>query len=288
MKRICRSQAIVGAVLFMVCALPATAQAQAPGPLAPPAEPAPPFARPGFTPSPPAPSAATMQPPSPPPGGYAPPADFHPPPANPPPGGSPPAGAPPAAFAPPPGYAPPPECACPPGSTPSSPAETAAAEPKHEPSLFVGSVGFGMGVPYGVFGGAITLGFDYLALMAGFGSTIIAGAGYGFGARVYLVDSGHTWRPHLTAVWGTTGTYLYGDYSSASLVITGFGFYAGLDQDVGEPGGWYTTYGLGYITLGGHSTSGKDVPINAMIGVGYRFGGRLSSSEPMGDADSGN
>jgi hypothetical protein len=152
------------------------------------------------------------------------------------------------------------------------PESMAPPEPRREPSLLVGSVGFGMGVPYGVFGGAVTLGFDYLALIAGVGTTVVAGAGYGVGARIYLVHSGHEFRPHLTAVWGTTATYQNGTYPAWPSVVTGVGFYAGLDHDFGEAGGWYATYGLGYITHLSESPPGT--PIDAMFGLGYRFGGR--------------
>jgi hypothetical protein len=151
---------------------------------------------------------------------------------------------------------------------------TAPPQPEHEPSLFVASVGFGMGVPYGVFGGAVTLGFDYLALTVGLGTTVVAGAGYGFGARIYFVDSGHEFRPHVTAVWGTTAVYQNGEYESSFGVVRGFGFYVGLDHDVGLPGGWYMTYGLGYITYGDKTPASSDAPINAMLALGYRFGGK--------------
>lgn len=151
-------------------------------------------------------------------------------------------------------------------------------EPKREPSLFVGSVGFGLGVPYGVLGGAVTLGFDYLAIIAGVGTTVVAGAGYGLGVRAYFLDSGHKVRPHFTAVWGTTAAYQITGSVNLTGVLNGFGFYAGLDHDIGAPGDWYATYGLGYITHEslpyGLTASDVGTPIKAMFSMGYRFGGK--------------
>jgi hypothetical protein len=151
-------------------------------------------------------------------------------------------------------------------------------EPKRVPSLFVGSVGFGLGVPYGVLGGAVTLGFDYLAIIAGVGTTVVAGAGYGIGARLYFLDSGYKVRPHFTAVWGTTAAYQITGAYDMSGVLTGYGFYAGVDHDFGVPGDWYATYGLGYITHGslpaGLTASDVGTPIKAMFSIGYRFGGK--------------
>jgi len=142
----------------------------------------------------------------------------------------------------------------------------------------VGSVGFGLGVPYGVLGGAVTLGFDYLAIIAGVGTTVVAGAGYGLGVRAYFLDSGHKVRPHVTAVWGTTAAYQITGAVEMTGVLTGFGFYAGLDHDIGEPGDWYATYGLGYITHEslpyGLTASDVGTPIKAMFSMGYRFGGK--------------
>jgi hypothetical protein len=159
--------------------------------------------------------------------------------------------------------------------------------PKRDPSFFVSSVGGGLGVPYGVLGGAVTVGFDYLSLMVGGGTTIVAGAGYGLGLRAYFLDSGHKLRPHFTAVWGTTAAYAISGVVDMKGVLTGFGFYAGLDHDFGEPGGFFATYGLGYIThqdlpasvvatLNEYGVDKPDmgIPIKAMIAIGYRFGGK--------------
>jgi hypothetical protein len=53
---------------------------------------------------------------------------------------------------------------------------------------------------------------------------------------------------------------------------------ARLDHDVGIPGDWYLTYGLGYITHEdlpmGLTPTDVGMPIKAMFSVGYRFGGK--------------
>jgi hypothetical protein len=155
-------------------------------------------------------------------------------------------------------------------------------------NFFSASLNLGIGVPYGVFGGAITAGMDYFALMAGAGSTIFAGFGYGIGARVYFMDtSPHYVRPHFTAVWGTTALYRISGDVDMNGTLRGFGFYAGLDQDVGEPGGLFLSYGVGYITHEGlpskvtnvleehgQKEPNMGIPIKVFFAAGYRFGGQ--------------
>jgi hypothetical protein len=67
-----------------------------------------------------------------------------------------------------------------------------------------GSIGAGIGVAYGVIGinGEITL-FKYLALSAGFGTTIYAGGAYSVGGRAYFAPAGAKWRPRISAHYGT-------------------------------------------------------------------------------------
>ena len=278
MKGSYRFHVVAGAVLSLGCILPARALAQPSAPLVPQGEPAPSPSQAADQPAA-AKGAATAGPaqqPASPPAGYAPPAGY-PPPA----GYAPPAGYPPPGYGyPPPGY-PPPGYGYPPGYAPPgyyAPQPIAPPPPPRETSLFVGSVGFGLGVPYGVLGGAVTLGFDYLAIIAGVGTTLVAGVGYGIGARVYFLDSGYRVRPHFTAVWGTTAAYQITGEVDITGVLTGFGFYAGLDQDFGQLGDWYATYGLGYITHGdlpyGLTASDVGTPIKAMFSIGYRFGGK--------------
>lgn len=61
-------------------------------------------------------------------------------------------------------------------------------------------------------------------------------------------------------------------------VLTGFGFYTGLDHDFGRLGDWYATYGLGYLTHGdlpyGLTASDVGMPLKVMFSIGYRFDGK--------------
>jgi hypothetical protein len=190
--------------------------------------------------------------------------------------------------APPPGYYYPPPGAYPyPYPVYPPPEPPAPPKPKREPSFLGGSVSAGLGIPYGVLGGAVNLGMDYVTLMAGGGTTIVAGAGYALGLRLYFLHSGHKLRPHLTGVWGTTAAYKISGSVDMKGTLRGFGFFAGLDHDVGEPGDFFLTYGAGYITheklpddvlstLDRYGVDEPDmgVPIKFLFAVGYRFGGR--------------
>lgn len=171
--------------------------------------------------------------------------------------------------------------------TPAPVISTAQPEgaPTHQPSVISGSVNGGFGIPYGGIGGQVTLGFDYLAVSAGAG-TVFYGSGWSVGARVYLADTSHKFRPHLTAVYGTTAAYQITVIGGTDLqgTMKGFGFYAGLDHDVGDPGAFFMTYGVGVITHEDFPQEVKNLvssdkldagtPVKIMVGVGYRFGGQ--------------
>jgi hypothetical protein len=135
-------------------------------------------------------------------------------------------------------------------------------------------------------GGGGTFGFDYVSVIAGVGSALFEGLGWGAGLRVHVLDTSHYWRPHFTAVYGTTCVYkIAGAFGPGGWtgVLRGFGFYLGIDQDFGEPGSWFATYGIGYIThedvpayvkdaIGGSPGTGRQIDI--LVAFGYRFGGK--------------
>jgi hypothetical protein len=136
-------------------------------------------------------------------------------------------------------------------------------------------------------GGAVNLGMDYFTLMAGGGTSIVAGAGYALGLRLYFLDTGHKYRPHVTAVWGTTAAYKISGSVDMKGTLHGFGFFGGIDQDIGAPGDFFLTYGVGYIThedlpddvlatLNRYGVDEPDmgVPIKFLFAFGYRFGGK--------------
>lgn len=74
------------------------------------------------------------------------------------------------------------------------------------PICKMGSVGAGLGVPYGVLGlnGEYAIA-DNVNLTAGIGTTILAGAGYNIGIKYYLKDVGNAWRPRISAYYGING-----------------------------------------------------------------------------------
>ena len=66
-----------------------------------------------------------------------------------------------------------------------------------------GSVGIGLGVPYGILGFNIDFTVaNNLNLSGGIGTTIFAGVGYSIGAKYFFRDVGHTWRPRVLIFYG--------------------------------------------------------------------------------------
>jgi len=130
-------------------------------------------------------------------------------------------------------------------------------------------VGVGLGVPYGVFGVGIDVGIPYFSLVGGIG-TALEGVGWGAGVRVYFFNQTRKFRPHFTAVYGTT--MIVQDVKT----VNGFGFYAGLDHDVGPVGGLILTYGVGLLTNEppGYGIEDPRFSVKVMFGANYRFGGR--------------
>ena len=67
-----------------------------------------------------------------------------------------------------------------------------------------GAIGAGLGVPYGILGAnaEYEVGKN-LYISGGIGTTILAGTGYSIGLRYYLKEAGNSWRPRLSAFYGT-------------------------------------------------------------------------------------
>jgi hypothetical protein len=145
---------------------------------------------------------------------------------------------------------------------------------------------------------------DYLTAVAGAGTLIFSGPGWAVGGRAYALDWTHKFRPHFTATYGTTAVWTLlaaKDDPSTSVadgVLNGLGLFLGLDHDLGAPGGFIATYGVGYITHeelpahakalfaeNGDSDPDLGAPIKIMLGIGYQFSGNepvrpLVSSPP--------
>lgn len=80
-----------------------------------------------------------------------------------------------------------------------------------------GSVGVGLGVPYGAFGlnGEVAV-HNNFSLSAGIGSTIFAGLGYAVGARAYFKPVGTAWRPRISIHYGVNGLTARQESNSSS------------------------------------------------------------------------
>lgn len=163
-----------------------------------------------------------------------------------------------------------------------------APEPDREkpPSAFVSKLGVGFGIPYGVLGGGLELGHTYVTTTGGVGTTIFGGAGWSAGARVYFNRRAAKFRPFIAGVYGTTLVYdivvIGGEDLNGTLL--GPAFYAGLDHDVGKPGAFVFSYGVGYVpppALPGEvtrileetGTPSPDlgIPIKLLLGFSYDF-----------------
>lgn len=96
-----------------------------------------------------------------------------------------------------------------------------------------GSLGVGLGMPYGILGinGEYVI-YNNVALTAGVGTTmgIEAGIGYNIGIKYYLKDIGKTWRPRISAYYGTNG-FIELDFSTEEV-------FNGLTLGIGQQWMW--------------------------------------------------
>ncbi len=149
----------------------------------------------------------------------------------------------------------------------------------------LGKVGLGMGIPYGGFGLGGEVGSQHFSILGGIG-TLIFGSGWSIGGRAYALSSDHTWRPHFTLVYGTTVVYSITGAYEAEGTLKGVAGYVGVDQDIGNIGGFGATYSIGLISHGDLPNDVKDnlerynseepdfgSPVKINVGLNYRFGG---------------
>ena len=118
-------------------------------------------------------------------------------------------------------------------------------------SLAGGKAGVGWGLPYGtpLFGAGLEVDLgNYASALGGIGVGNYE-APWAFGLRVSLAPPQKRWRPHITGMHWTEGN----------------GIYAGIDQDVGKPGGFVLSYGIGFGDVN------LEARVGGMFGVGYRF-----------------
>lgn len=66
------------------------------------------------------------------------------------------------------------------------------------------SLGVGLGIPYGILGISLDYNIiDNLYLSGAIGTTIFAGTGYSVGAKYHIFNSESSWRPRVSAFYGT-------------------------------------------------------------------------------------
>jgi len=152
-----------------------------------------------------------------------------------------------------------------------------------------GSVGLGIGVPYGVVGinGEFAV-HKYFSLSAGLGSSIFSGLGYAVGARAYLKPAENKWRPRISMHYGVNGVIAsqesFGSSSYSGKTFSGLTLGLGTLVMFGERRKYGFDFEVVYLaTQGGlqdeidkMNASGKyshiDDPSKIKVVIGYRFG----------------
>jgi len=154
------------------------------------------------------------------------------------------------------------------------------------PMKKAGTLGVGIGIPYGVIGANVEYALENnLNLTGGFGTTGLAGSGYNLGVKYYLKDVGNTRRPRISAYYGT----------NAMIAVTVFGgedineSFSGLTLGYGQQWMWGESkkHGLDldlmYLLTTGSFEERKDEieerysttledPGKIKISIGYRYG----------------
>lgn len=153
-----------------------------------------------------------------------------------------------------------------------------------------GNVGVGLGIPYGVLG----LGVEFYAttrisVIGGLGFAV-EGLGYDIGGRFYFKEiSNATWRPRVTAVYGTnsvlvaekeTHYYYYDDYDTREDIYSGLTLGIGQQWAFGSNKHHSIDFDLMYIVtsaiyddidfLNDHGWEVSD-PGRVKISLGYRY-----------------
>ncbi|MCK4579467.1 MAG: hypothetical protein KAU50_11815 [Candidatus Marinimicrobia bacterium] len=153
------------------------------------------------------------------------------------------------------------------------------------PIKSAGSLGVGIGIPYGVIGANAEYGVEKnLSLTAGVGTTGLAGTGYNLGIKYYLKDIGNTWRPRISAYYGTNGMILVTVFGGEDIEEA----HPGLTVGVGQQWMWGDAKGHGldldlmYIVTSGmydrrdeieeeYNTTMEDLG-RVKLSIGYRYG----------------
>lgn len=133
----------------------------------------------------------------------------------------------------------------------------------------IGSVGAGLGVPYGGWGVNLEMNvLPIISVSGGLGTTIFAGVGWSVGARGYFRTPGPVWRPRVSAFYGINAIYAE-DFSDPSNRA-----YPGLTAGVGQIFLWQRhgfDLDLMYIVNSQYDDIHGGDYVKIKVNVGYRF-----------------
>jgi len=134
-----------------------------------------------------------------------------------------------------------------------------------------GSIGVGIGVPYGVIGinGEVAVHPNF-SLSAGVGTTIYAGVGYAVGTRAYLNPAEKMWRPRVSVHYGINSVIAVTDNASGLSSGSGEKF-SGLTLGIGTLAmfGERRKNGFDFEIVYLATTGGMQDKINEMNASGY-------------------
>lgn len=133
--------------------------------------------------------------------------------------------------------------------------------PPLDESPLITELGIGLGLPYGVLGGKISLGNDIISGDLGLGLMPISWDGsFSIGGTIHLLDRYNNVRLKITGLWSNTAGYnlIYGQTSSYSGSISslkvlykeafpGFGFFGGLDIKFGKTSNMFIDLNIGVV-----------------------------------------
>jgi len=150
--------------------------------------------------------------------------------------------------------------------------------------------GVGFGIPYGVLGSNVDFTVARnLSLSMGFGTTILAGMGYSFGAKYFLAGEASSFRPKVSAFYGTnaivTEESMYGittegqKYSGLTFGLGAQWMWGqskknGIDFDIMyiASSGAFSKDDVDWDGYGSYDSSEGSDPGRIKISIGYRRG----------------
>jgi hypothetical protein len=150
-----------------------------------------------------------------------------------------------------------------------------------------GSMGLGLGIPYGIFGANIDYAVnETISFSGGIGTSIFAGPAYNFGIKIYLKGVGHKSRPRVSAYYGVNATILVIDELTDEFLVEET--HHGLSVGIGQQWMWGDRKNKGLdvdlILLASSTYHDRAVEVeeeygttltetgNIKLSIGYRFG----------------